>query len=291
LGNILNAQAPNEVITFLTEADKAMFKKWRGPSFEVQVGIHELLGHGSGKLLEQDKDGHFNFDQAHPPIHPETGKPVGTWYKSGETYSSKFGAIASSYEECRAECCGIYLSTDPGVLKIFGHADSQEANDVMYTNWLSMARAGLLALEFYNASSKTWGQAHMRARFAILRVMLEAGNGFVNIEQHLDQHEAIIHVDRQKINSVGKKAVGDFLQRLQVYKATADFAAASAMYDKYTTVPDDWLPLRDLVIEKRQPRKIFVQPNTSVDAKGAVTMKEYDATPAGMIQSFVERQV
>lgn len=118
LGNVLNAQAPGEVITFLSDSDRPLFEEFRGKSFEVQVGIHELLGHGSGKLLEQAKDGSYNFDPKNPPVNPFTGKPVQTWYKAGETYPSKFGSIASSYEECRAECCGIYLSTDREILKV-----------------------------------------------------------------------------------------------------------------------------------------------------------------------------
>jgi dipeptidyl-peptidase-3 len=52
LSNVLSASSSTEKITFLSEADEIVFREWRGKSFEVQVAIHELLGHGSGKLLK-----------------------------------------------------------------------------------------------------------------------------------------------------------------------------------------------------------------------------------------------
>ena len=49
----------------------------------LQVGLHELLGHGSGKLLQaEDACGSkFNFDQG-KLINPLTLAPVDKWYTS-----------------------------------------------------------------------------------------------------------------------------------------------------------------------------------------------------------------
>lgn len=161
---------------------------------------------------------------------------------------------------------------------------------MLYVNWLLMVRAGFLALEFYDPASKNWGQAHMRARYAILRVLLKAGQAFVAVTAKPDHSDAVVTLDRAKILTVGKAAIGDFLTRLQVFKATADIQRGQKLYDEFTAVPDDWLKLRDLVVAKRQPRKVFVQANTKLMGD-KVELVEYDATPEGIIQSFIERDL
>jgi dipeptidyl-peptidase-3 len=294
LGNVLNAKAPDEKIHFLSDADRELVKRLRSPSFEVQVGIHELLGHGSGKLLQEDKDGKTNFPRDSPPINPLTGKPVEHWYGPGETWGSRFKAIAASYEECRAEAVAIYLSTYPEMLAIFGHTDNTPeeglADDVLYVGWLQMCRAGLIGLEFYDPQAKKWGQAHMQARYAILRVLLNAGQGLVAVTQ-TGNNDLVVSLDRQKIHSVGVPAIGHFLTQLQVYKATGDATGGQALYDEVTSVPESWLPYRKIVLDKKQPRKLLLQANTFLDGNGNVTLEEYPATLSGFIQSYLKRNI
>ncbi|XP_067328511.1 dipeptidyl peptidase 3 [Anolis sagrei] len=295
LGNVLSVaySTKKEKLTFLAEEDKDLYIKWKGPSFEVQVGLHELLGHGSGKLFVQDDSGAFNFDRE-AVINPETGEQIRSWYRGGETWDSKFSSVASSYEECRAECVGLYLCLNKEVLGIF-ELEGEDAEDVIYINWLNMVRAGVLALEFYTPESGSWRQAHMQARFVILRVLLEAGGGLVSLRHTTGadgKPDAVVLLDRSKISTVGKPALERFLRKLQVLKSTADVAGGRALYETYSAVtdkePERFLTLRHTVLLRKEARKLFVQANTRLEGDDVVLV-QYESSAAGLIRSFRDR--
>jgi dipeptidyl-peptidase III len=297
LGNVLNSKDPNEPVSFIPEKDMNLFKKYRGPAFEVQVGLHELLGHGTGKLLQETSPGEYNFDIKNPPISPITNKPITTWYKPGQTWGSVFGATAGSYEECRAECVAMALSCDFDILKIFGHGDgttdiSNDAGEVLYITYLQMARAGLIALEQWDPKSKKWGQPHMMARHSILRTFLDAGDDFVKfVYEKEDLSDLEIRLDRSKILSHGRPAVEKYLQKLQIFKSTGDVKAGVDLYNKATHVDDWWATkAREIVLQKRVSRQQFLQANTFLDGE-KIILKEYEPTAEGMVQSYAERNV
>jgi len=124
---------------------------------QVQVCNHELLGHGTGRLLQESADGTLNFDPK-TLLNPLTGKPVASWYKPGESYGSRIGPISSSMEECRAESVALYLVHNHDILGIFDYTTKEDKEDLIYFTFLVMARAGVRALEWYNPDTKKHGQ-------------------------------------------------------------------------------------------------------------------------------------
>ena len=106
-----------------------------------------------------------------------------------------------------------------------------------------------------------------------------------------DLSDLEIHLDRSKILTHGRPAVEKYLQKLHVYKSTADVEAGKKLYDDITSVNEWWgTKVRDVVLKNKVPRKVFVQGNTVLNGD-KVTLKEYEPTLEGMIQSYAERDV
>lgn len=192
------------------------------------------------------------------------------------------------------------LSCEFEILHVFGFGNGKEdingeAGSVLYAAYLQMAKAGVCALEYWDPKSRKWGQAHMQARFSILKCFLDAGEDFCKLDyKNDDLSDLTIKLDRNKITTVGRKAVEAYLQKLHVYKSTADVEAGTKLYNEMTNVDAEFWGerVRKQVLASKQPRKVFVQANTVLDEQtGHVALLEYEPTCEGMIQSYAERGV
>ncbi|GAA6010697.1 hypothetical protein JCM11491_002901 [Sporobolomyces phaffii] len=292
LSNILSAKAPNEQVPFIHPDEREAHDYWSDRVFSVQVANHELLGHGTGRLLQENQDGSLPFDPS-KIINPLTGKPVESWYKFGETYGSRMGPISSSMEECRAEAVAMYLASNPEILEIFGYNSQQDKDDCTYWSFVVMVRAGLRALEFYDPVKGVTEQAHMRARLGITNWLIDhkiASIEFVRSPDDGSLVDAYARVDRAACLRDSKRVMGQLLLEIQTRKSTGDRKGAEAFYDQLTKPTQAWVDeLRPLVLSKKLPRKIFVQPNTRIGPDGEVELVEYPVTVEGVIESFIER--
>lgn len=130
-----------------------------GRSYVIHVACHELLGHGTGKLIYRNADGSCpSFTD------PITKEKFESCYEEGEVWNTKFGQISCSYEECRADACGFFLCTLKEVYTLFGFEDN-EVDVLLWVNCMSQFRKGTLGLDLYNPETKKWGQAHTQGAF------------------------------------------------------------------------------------------------------------------------------
>ncbi|KAI1751939.1 putative dipeptidylpeptidase III [Xylaria castorea] len=278
--------APPGKVSFLSEEDSQLYTKLSSRAFGMLVALHELFGHGSGKHLREISPGEFNFDINDPPRSPLSGTPVGSWYRPGQTFKSMFGW---SYEECRCELVGLFLSLVPEAAVLFSEPDSDDSiDDIIDVMFLYVMRQGILGLLAWNPTTKIWGSAHTRARYVITTVLLQEGIGSIEFIGP-DRMDLEISLDRSKLRLEGRTILGQLLKRLHVYVCTADEAGVE-LYDDLSVVGAEMQEYRVIVERSAATHKQLVQANTFVD-NGVAFLREYDPTPAGMIRSWAEREV
>ena len=292
IANRMSAESDEaQVSPFVEPSEALVFQKHKYPAYYIWVVLHELLGHGTGKMMAEE-DGKFNFDTNNPPVNPLDKKSITSWYRSGQTWTGVFGDLATTVDECRAELVGAYLMDDLELLALFGYTSESEitAQDLTYNMYVQLGVDGLRGLQNYNVEGGKWGQAHSRAHFAMLKCLLVDGNGFMGVDCDSSKDQITVHVDRSRIVSDGKPALGRMLLRLHMYRCTADVKSCRAYYEDLSRVEGVYLEWRRIVLGKQQPKWIFVQANTFLDGEH-VTVKEYEATPEGVIQSWAERDL
>lgn len=124
----------------------------------------------------------------------------------------------------------------------------------------------------------------------MLKCLLRRGHGCIEIHHDFNAKKLSVRVDRSKIRSYGKKALGEMLLRLHMYRCTADVENCKEYYEDLSYVDEECLRWRQTVIENKPPPLLNVQANTFIDGE-TVTLKEYDATISGIIKSWYERRV
>jgi dipeptidyl-peptidase-3 len=140
------------------------------------------------------------------------------------------------------------------------------------------------------AFTQKWGQAHDRGHFAMLRILLAEADGFMTLDVNEEYNYLSIKIDRTRILSEGKKAIGNMLLRLHVYRCTADVDTGRLWYEELTAVDDYWLKIRSIVLANKTPKPLLLQGNTFLEGE-VVTLREYELTVDGVIQSWAERMV
>jgi dipeptidyl-peptidase-3 len=120
-----NVEIPTK-FSLIEDSETARYEACQSTAWRIQISLHELLGHGTSKLLTQEGPDKYNFDIQNPPINPLTGKPITKWYLPGETWTGVFGSLATTVDECRAECVGSYLMADKDLLALFGYTNDTE---------------------------------------------------------------------------------------------------------------------------------------------------------------------
>jgi len=283
LGNSMPSYAMNAV-QFATEEQAAILGEQTLRSYEVHVACHELLGHGVGKLHYRDANG--GCKTYTDPITKETFESC---YEEGDTWTSRFGVISTSFEECRADTCGFYLCTFPQVYTLFGFKDD-EVDRLLWVNVMNQMRKGILGLTLFNAETKKWGQAHTQGAFVLAMWLYKnQKSDILKFEIIGDNEDFRIHLNQENLVKEGKELIKEMLVVLQVYKSSGAADRARAWYAEHSAVSDFFLTIREIVITNKKARRLEVNNNLVKYNESCIEPVCYPENFEGVILSYTER--
>ena len=175
-------------------AEKALDKKYQEDAEDLLTAMHEVIGHGSGKLS--------------PKLTHEAAYYLKEYY--------------STLEEARADLMALWNVFDPK-LKELGIVSTDDVGRVMYNQ---AAEVMLLQLRRITKGD-TIEEDHERNRQLIARYIMDK-TGAIAVEQH-DGKTWVVVKDYKKM----REGVGMLLAELMRIKAEGDYDAIKKLIDRY----------------------------------------------------------
>jgi len=210
----LNQAVGNRVIDEFGSSPEeiARNEKYGDEAEDLMTALHEVIGHGSGKLSDRLKNG----------AEPELKE------------------YFSTLEEARADLMALWNAWDPKLKELGLVSNQEEVAKAMYD---STARVALTQLRRV-PQGDTLEEDHARDRQLIVRYIMDKTGG---IEQFERGGKTYLRV---KDYTTMRKGVGMLLRELMRIKAEGDYAAIKALVDKYAVHFDP--VLRDEVVRRYQ---------------------------------------
>lgn len=97
----------------------------------------------------------------------------------------------------------------------------------------------------------------------------------------------LIHLNRSEILTECWWLTKEILTKIQVLKAIADVNNAWKFYEEYSTVSEEFLKIRSIVLANRAPYRVVGSHNL-FEAQNEIRYATYEPTHEGIIQSFVD---
>jgi dipeptidyl-peptidase-3 len=201
-----------------SEEEIALDKRVGSQVSKLHVDLHEIVGHGSGKL------------------EPGVADPA----ESLRNY-------ASTLEEARADLVALYFATDPKLVEMGLMADTHDG----YCEYNAFIRSSLLTQLVRIEFGKNIEESHMRNRQLIASWVFEKGKTEKVIERvKKDGKTYFVIRDYEKL----RQLFGKLLQIVQEIKSTGNYEEAKKLVENYGVQVDK--ELHKEVLERWEKLKI-----------------------------------
>ena len=209
------------------DAEVERAKKWGAFASELTTDIHEVLGHGSGRMAE------------HITVTPQ------------DLLKEQYSAL----EETRADLVALYFVGDPYLAKI-GLLSQDEQQAIVQTEYEAYARNALVQLRRVREGAQL-EEDHMRNRQAIVHWLLANTKGIDVRTREGKTYFVVVDAD------AFRRGVARLLGEVQRIKSEGDYAKAKELFETYGIHFDP--DMRDEVVRRVEHLKLssytgFVMP-------------------------------